>query len=247
MISKHTPWLDSYYRGLLSSTRCVSNVWSHIRFLHRVSASTTLSTWVTSLNLFRCSSLILSGLPPWSERNRTKSSTILAAPHPVEAVCVKCTRGNYNAHAWTQELASDDIRTFTPNVSLEAQIATIKKFTVDKFLRLNASKCEIIVFKKSFTRTIREEIGVGDGSFLVKSKAASLPRIISGGKICPHHPQYRLYLESQKSLRSIYANWAQYQVALHVFYPSSFMELKTVFHHPNSSEYFQGEVASRTA
>ena len=60
-------------------------------------------------------------------------------------------------------LASDDIRTFAPNVSLEAQIATIKKFTVDNFLRLNASKCEIIVFKKSFTRTIREEIGVGDG------------------------------------------------------------------------------------
>ena len=49
-------------------------------------------------------------------------------------------------------LHADDIRTLAANAStLEAQISTVKRFTQDNSLKLNAAKCEIIVFKKSNT------------------------------------------------------------------------------------------------
>jgi len=47
-------------------------------FLHRVSASTTLSTKVTSLKRFLWLSRIFSGSPPLSARNSSMSSTISA-------------------------------------------------------------------------------------------------------------------------------------------------------------------------
>lgn len=49
-------------------------------------------------------------------------------------------------------LHADDIRTLatTPS-SLETQVSTVAKFTRENFLKLNTSKCEIIVFGKSAT------------------------------------------------------------------------------------------------
>ena len=46
-------------------------------------------------------------------------------------------------------LHADDIRTLASNLSsLEEQISTVSKFTSENFLKLNASKCEVIMFKK---------------------------------------------------------------------------------------------------
>ena len=60
---------------------------------------------------------------------------------------------------------------------LEAQISIVKKFTEDNFLKLNTSKCEIIiVFKKSCAREIRESSDIGDRSFPVRSEAVCLER-----------------------------------------------------------------------
>jgi len=52
-------------------------------FLHSVSASTSLSTRDTSLNRFLWVSRTISGSPPLSVRNRSKSSTMM----PVYTVC----------------------------------------------------------------------------------------------------------------------------------------------------------------
>lgn len=52
-------------------------------FLHSVSASTSLSTRDTSLNRFLWVSRTISGSPPLSVRNRSKSSTMM----PVDEVC----------------------------------------------------------------------------------------------------------------------------------------------------------------
>lgn len=52
-------------------------------FLHSVSAWTSLSTRDTSLNRFLWVSRTISGSPPLSVRNRSKSSTMM----PVDAVC----------------------------------------------------------------------------------------------------------------------------------------------------------------
>ena len=58
-------------------------------------------------------------------------------------------------------LHADDIRTLAANAStLEAQISTVKRFTQDNFLKLNAAKGEIIVFKKSFIRNTEERLDV---------------------------------------------------------------------------------------
>ena len=46
----------------------------------------------------------------------------------------------------------DDIRTLAASAStLKTQMSTVTKFTEENFLKLNATKCEIIIFKKSFT------------------------------------------------------------------------------------------------
>ena len=72
-------------------------------------------------------------------------------------------------------LHADDIRTLAANAStLEAQISTVKRFTQDNFLKLNAAKCEIIVFKKSFIRNTEESLDVGEISFPVRSEAMCL-------------------------------------------------------------------------
>lgn len=57
------------------------SLYSH--FLHSVSAWTSLSTRDTSLNRFLWVSRTISGSPPLSVRNRSKSSTMM----PVDAVC----------------------------------------------------------------------------------------------------------------------------------------------------------------
>lgn len=55
----------------------------YLHFLHSLSASTSLSTRDTSLNRFLWVSRTISGSPPLSVRNRSKSSTMM----PVDEVC----------------------------------------------------------------------------------------------------------------------------------------------------------------
>ena len=53
-------------------------------------------------------------------------------------------------------LHADDIRTLANNSSsMEAQIATVRRFANDNFLTMNASKCEIVVFEKFVGKTHR--------------------------------------------------------------------------------------------
>ena len=53
----------------------------------------------------------------------------------------------------------DDIRTLASTSStLEAQISTVNKFTEDNFLKLNASKCEVVAFKRASDRSNEERI-----------------------------------------------------------------------------------------
>ena len=72
-------------------------------------------------------------------------------------------------------LYADDIRTlaFTSS-TLEAQISTVKKFTEDNFLKLNASKCEVVAFKRASNRTFEERVEAGECSFPVGGKATCL-------------------------------------------------------------------------
>ena len=72
-------------------------------------------------------------------------------------------------------LHADDIRTLASSVSsLEAQISIVKRFTEDNFLKLNASKCEIVAFKKVSTSAGEERIEAGECSFLVGRTATCL-------------------------------------------------------------------------
>ena len=57
---------------------------------------------------------------------------------------------------------------------LRHRFCTVKRFTQDNFLKLNAAKCEIIVFKKSFIRNTEESLDVGEISFPVRSEAMCL-------------------------------------------------------------------------
>ena len=69
-------------------------------------------------------------------------------------------------------LHADDIPTLATNASsLEAQISTVTNFADENFLRLNALKCEIIVFTKSFTKCNLE---VGGNSLSVGCEAMCL-------------------------------------------------------------------------
>ena len=50
-------------------------------------------------------------------------------------------------------LHADDIRTLASSLSsMEAQVAVVSRFTTENFLKLNESKCEIIIFRKSTSR-----------------------------------------------------------------------------------------------
>ena len=70
---------------------------------------------------------------------------------------------------------ADDIRTLAGNVtSLESQISTVERFTADNFLTLNASKCEIIVFRKSTIQPYCADIQVGGNCFPVKDEVRCL-------------------------------------------------------------------------
>ena len=72
-------------------------------------------------------------------------------------------------------LHADDIRTLASTSStLEAQISTVKKFTEDNFLKLNASMCEVVAFKRASNRTFEERIEAGECSFPVGGKATCL-------------------------------------------------------------------------
>ena len=58
-------------------------------------------------------------------------------------------------------LHADDIRTLatTPS-SLETQVSTVLKFTRENFLKLNTSKCEIIMFGRSATKSQKRDLEV---------------------------------------------------------------------------------------
>ena len=48
----------------------------------------------------------------------------------------------------------DNSRTLASNLSsLEAQVTSVKKFTEENFLKLNAVKCEVIIFRKSSVKS----------------------------------------------------------------------------------------------
>lgn len=52
-------------------------------------------------------------------------------------------------------LHADDIRTLaSSSSSLEALISTVIEFTSENFLKLNASKCKIVLFRKSSSRSL---------------------------------------------------------------------------------------------
>lgn len=68
--------LASLATALTLATMTETKVKGRLHFLHSVSAATSLSTSVTSLNLFLWVSRTISGSPPLSVRNRSKSSTI---------------------------------------------------------------------------------------------------------------------------------------------------------------------------
>ena len=51
-------------------------------------------------------------------------------------------------------LRAEDICTLASNSisSIKAQVAAAKKFTKENFLKLNAAKCEVIIFRKCFVK-----------------------------------------------------------------------------------------------
>ena len=70
-------------------------------------------------------------------------------------------------------LHADDIRTLAAHPStLEAQIRVVTKFTEENFLKLSASKCEIVVFETHTNNTIGESLQ--ENNFPVKSEAKCL-------------------------------------------------------------------------
>lgn len=72
-------------------------------------------------------------------------------------------------------LHADDIRTLASSTStLEEQISTVQKFTEENFLKLNASKCEIVSFKTGPSKPKEERITVGECSFPVVGNATCL-------------------------------------------------------------------------
>lgn len=71
----------SHSQAAMCFVSCSVSRYSH--FLHSVSVWTSFSTRDTSLNRFLWVSRTISGSPPLSVRNRSKSSTMM----PVDAVC----------------------------------------------------------------------------------------------------------------------------------------------------------------
>ena len=53
----------------------------------------------------------------------------------------------------TSESATANIINAQRASSLEEQIKTVKKFTEENFLKLNAAKCEVIIFRKSSVKS----------------------------------------------------------------------------------------------
>ena len=50
---------------------------------------------------------------------------------------------------------ADNIRTFACRLSsMKAQVAVMSRFTTENFLKLNESKCKIIIVRKSTSRAI---------------------------------------------------------------------------------------------
>ena len=96
-------------------------------------------------------------------------------------------------------LHADDIRTLaSTTTTLEMQISTVKKFIDVNFLNLNASKCEIVAFKKSSITTNQESIEVDDCSFPIRGEATCLGyqwkqaepciMLFHSGDMCPTRP-----------------------------------------------------------
>ena len=90
----------------------------------------------------------------------------------LQSLSIGATVNNMYAGAF---LHADDIRTLASNLSsLEAQVTTVKKFTEENFLKLNAAKCEIIIFRKSSAKSNGENLEVGEDSFPVHGEAMCL-------------------------------------------------------------------------
>ena len=77
-------------------------------------------------------------------------------------------------------LHADDIRTLASSLSsMEAQVAVVSRFTTENFLKLNESKCEIIIFRKSTSRApspinCASDSDVGTCSFPIKEEGKCL-------------------------------------------------------------------------
>ena len=77
-------------------------------------------------------------------------------------------------------LHADDIRTLASSLSsMEAQVAVVSRFITENFLKLNESKCEIIIFRKSTSRApspinCATDSDVGTCSFPIKEEGKYL-------------------------------------------------------------------------
>ena len=90
----------------------------------------------------------------------------------LQSLSIGATVNNMYAGAF---LHADDIRTLASNLSsLEAQVTTVKKFTEENFLKLNAAKCEVIIFRKSSVKSNGENLEVGEDGFPVRSEGTCL-------------------------------------------------------------------------
>ena len=87
----------------------------------------------------------------------------------LQSLSIGATINNMYAGAF---LHADDICTLASNLSsLEAQVTTVKKFTEENFLKLNAAKCELIIFRKSSVKINGKNLEVVEDSFPVHSEA----------------------------------------------------------------------------
>ena len=87
-----------------------------------------------------------------------------------------CLGASVNGMYTSGYLHADDIRTLAANITtLETQISMVNKFTEDNFLQLNASKCEIVIFKTSTAKVQEACVNAGENSsYPVNSEAKCL-------------------------------------------------------------------------
>ena len=87
----------------------------------------------------------------------------------LQSLCIGATVNNMYTGA---SLHADDICTLASNLSsLEAQVTTVKEFTEENFLKLNALN---IIFRKPFVKGNGDNLKVGEESFSLCSEATCL-------------------------------------------------------------------------